>query len=73
MAANDPVLLRLGRFLRAKREACGWSQEDSAHEYGLHRTCIGAVERGEYNVTVLTPRTISEMLGVSLADAMAAA
>ena len=66
------MLLRLGRFLREKREECGWSQEDLAHECGLHRTYIGAVERGEYNITVLTLRTITETLGVSMADAMAA-
>ena len=73
MAAKDPMLLRLGRFLRAKREECGWSQEDLAYECGLHRTYIGAVERGEYNVTVLTLRTITETLGVRMAEAMVAA
>ena len=73
MASKDPMLLRLGRFLRGRREECGWSQEDLAYECGLHRTYIGAVERGEYNVTLLTLRTITETLGVSMADAVVAA
>lgn len=70
MAAKDPTLLELGRYLRKTREKRGWSQEDLAFECGLHRTYVGAVERGEYNVTLLTLRTITEALGITLADAI---
>ena len=70
MAAKDPMLLRLGRYLRSVREKRGWSQEDLASEAGLHRTYVGAVERGEYNVTLLTLRTITDALGISLGDAI---
>lgn len=41
-----------------------------AFECGLHRTYIGAVERGEYNVTVLTLRTITKALGITVLDAI---
>ncbi len=71
MAAKDPMLRQLGQFLRHIRKQRGWSQEELAHGCGLHRTYIGAVERGEYNVTILTLRRITDTLGITLADAIA--
>lgn len=70
MVAKDPMLAQLGRYLRSVREKKGWSQEDLAYECGVHRTYIGAVERGEYNVTLLTLRRITDTLGISLVDAV---
>ena len=70
MAAQDPMLEKLGAYLRSVREKHGWSQEDLAYECGLHRTYIGGVERGEYNVTLLTLRKITDTLGISLTDAV---
>ena len=35
---------------------------------GLHRAHIGEIERGETNVTVLTLKTLSDSLGVTLSD-----
>lgn len=70
MAAKDPMLLQLGKHLRKLREQRGWSQEELAFKCGLHRTYIGAVERGEYNVTLLTLRRITDKLGISLVDAL---
>ena len=37
----------LARNLRALRLARGWSQEKMAERCGLHRTYVGAIERGE--------------------------
>lgn len=70
MAAKDPLLARLGGYLRSVREKRGWSQEQFAFACGLHRTYIGSLERGEYNVTLLTLRRITDALGISLADAI---
>ncbi len=64
------MLRQLGQYLRHIREQRGWSQEELAHECGLHRTYVGAVERGEYNVTLLTLRRITDTLGITLADAI---
>jgi transcriptional regulator with XRE-family HTH domain len=50
------------RRLRLERE---WSQEDCAEKCGLHRTYIGAVERGERNITLATVDTIAAAFGIS--------
>ncbi len=73
MAAKDPLLGRLGEHLRSVREQRGWSQEAFAFRCGLHRTYIGAVERGEYNVTLLTLWRITDALDIPLLDAVRAA
>ncbi|MCI0626860.1 MAG: helix-turn-helix transcriptional regulator [Acidobacteria bacterium] len=53
------------RRLRLQRK---WSQEDCAEKCGLHRTYIGAVERGERNITVATLDTIAAAFGISPMD-----
>ena len=70
MAKRDRVLVRLGANLRQAREAKGWSQEELAFRCGVHRTYVGAVERGEYNTTILTLRRFTKALGISLHDAI---
>ena len=70
MARKERALIRLGANLRQAREAKGWSQEEMAFRCGVHRTYVGAVERGEYNVTVLTLRRFTKALGISLRDAI---
>jgi transcriptional regulator with XRE-family HTH domain len=70
MAAKDPMLVELGSFLRKTREERGWSQENLAFECGLHRTYVGALERGEYNATILTLRRVTNALDVTLVEAI---
>ena len=45
-----------------------WSQEDCAEKCGLHRTYVGAVERGERNITLATLDTIAAAFGISPVD-----
>lgn len=70
MAARDAILIRLGNHLRRAREEKGLSQEELARQAGVHRTYVGGVERGEYNVTLLTLKRFTDTLGMSLEDAV---
>ena len=52
------------------REKQGLSQEVLADLAGLHRTYIGAVERGERNITLINANKIAEALSVKLSDCL---
>ncbi len=43
---------RLGRNLRAHRQALGLSQEQFAERLGYHRTYIGGIEQGLRNLSL---------------------
>jgi len=53
-----------GRNLRRLRNELGVSQDEFADLAGLHRTYIGAVERGERNITLDTLQRIAAALKV---------
>ena len=46
----------------------GWSQEEFAGVSGLHRTYIGAVERGQKNLTISTLHTLVKTLGTTISQ-----
>jgi transcriptional regulator with XRE-family HTH domain len=52
----------VSRLLSSRK---GWSQEEFAAISGLHRTYIGAVERGEKNLTIATIHTLAETLNTT--------
>ena len=53
------------REQRAKR---GVSQEDLAHDAGLHRTYVGLIERGLRNPTIEVGNALALALGTTLSD-----
>jgi transcriptional regulator with XRE-family HTH domain len=59
---------RFGETVRALRVTKGWSQDLFSDKSGIHRADIGAIERGERNVTLRTMRTIADTFGVKIAD-----
>ena len=65
---KSEVMREVGKNIRQYRKQKGWSQEDLAFECEFHRTYIGAVERGEKNITILNLLKIKEKLGVRLID-----
>ena len=52
--------------MQALRRAKGWSQEDLAHESGLHRTYVSGVERGVRNPTLSVLDKIARALEVGI-------
>jgi transcriptional regulator with XRE-family HTH domain len=65
---NAVVLSELGKRIREKRKALGWTQEDLAAKAGIDRSYIGGVERGERNLTFTMLCEICKSLGSSVAD-----
>jgi transcriptional regulator with XRE-family HTH domain len=57
---------RLGARVRRLREQKGWSQEAFADECGVHRSYMGAIERGEKNLTLATLQTLAKTLGTTI-------
>lgn len=60
-----PVVASNVRRLRVAR---GWSQEDLADQCSLHRTYVGAIERGERNITLATLERLATALEVIPTD-----
>jgi DNA-binding XRE family transcriptional regulator len=64
----DHRLDEVGRRVRAFREASGISQEELPHRAGLHRTYIGAVGRGERNLSITNLYALADGLAVAVQD-----
>jgi transcriptional regulator with XRE-family HTH domain len=54
----------LGQNLRQRRKSLKLTQEAFAQRCGLHRTYVGAIERGERNITLSTLASIAAALNV---------
>ena len=68
---NKPDLLlrkRFGNRVRELRKNLGLSQEELGFKSEIHRTYIGAVERGEQNVSLDNIGRIAKQLKVSLSE-----
>ena len=64
------VTLVFAENIKNSRKAQNLSQEALADKAGLHRTYIGAVERGERNITLINANRIAEALGVKLSECL---
>lgn len=59
---------KFGKRIRELRLEKGWSQEQFADEVGVHRTYIGAVERGEQNIALDNIERVAKRLGISVEE-----
>lgn len=59
---------KLGKRIAELRKKRGFSQEGFAHECGFHRSYMGAVERGEKNITIQLVDRIAKALKISLSE-----
>lgn len=67
---NKDILLQLGRRVRTLRKEAGYSQEGFALACELDRSYMGAIERGQQNVSVLNLHILATTLKISLAELM---
>ena len=67
-AVENNIKKIFGARVRALRTEKGWSQEDFAFECGLHRTYIGAVERGERNISLENIKKIADTFKIDIAE-----
>lgn len=65
---NIELSKAFGVVVRARRIELKLSQEELAHQAGLHRTYIGMIERGEKNITLENISKISNSLKLSISE-----
>lgn len=65
---DAPIVERFGGLIRELRSQAGLSQEEFGDLCGLHRTYIGAIERGEKTVTIQTAYKLANALHLSLSE-----
>ena len=69
--AKRNALQILGDAVRCGREAAGLSQEALGERADLHRNEIGALERGEKNISFVNLLRVCAALGVTPGDLLA--
>lgn len=67
---TEHLLHNLGKALRSRREAAGYSQESYADAIGMHRTYYSAIERGEKNLQLDTLERICAGLACRMWEVM---
>ncbi|MBR4561087.1 MAG: helix-turn-helix transcriptional regulator [Bacteroidales bacterium] len=65
---NYNINILFGKTIADIRKKQGLSQEELAEKCSLHRTYIGAIERGEKSPTLNTIDRIANGLGIHIKD-----
>lgn len=66
--AGDKTLVALGAAIRDLRKAHSLSQEALAAESEIERSYLGAIERGEVNMTMMILAKICKVLNVKTSE-----
>ena len=59
---------RLATRVRTLRRDKGWSQEELAHQAGVHRTFVSQIERAVKISTIVTVEKVARALGVRIGE-----
>lgn len=62
------IRARLSLNMRQLRQSKSWSQEELAHQSGVHRTYISDLERGARNPTIEVVSKIAVAFSVSCGE-----
>ena len=65
------LLVKFGRAVQRLRKQAGFSQESFADAVGVHRTYMGAVERGEKNISLNNIERIAKALRLRSSELLA--
>jgi transcriptional regulator with XRE-family HTH domain len=68
MGMNADPKIAFGERLRQLRKDAGLSQEGLAHKANLDRSYVGAVERGEVNISLINICILADAIGVQPHD-----
>ena len=63
---SSKLITILSQNIKKIRQDMEISQEEFAHRCGMHRTYIGAIERGERNITLSSLEVIATTLNVDI-------
>ena len=67
---KTPTTIAFGGAVRALRRERGYGQEGFAERAGLDRSYFGAIERGEFNVSLETIVKVATALEVTAAEVL---
>jgi transcriptional regulator with XRE-family HTH domain len=67
-AKKSPATQALGKAIRSARESRGYTQEGFARKVGIDRSYYGAIERGEFNLSVDTILKVAAALGMTAGE-----
>lgn len=63
---KSQLATKIGRVIRRRRYAHGWSQEKLAEKAGCHRNHVGYVERGVFNMSLETLGDFAKALDTTI-------
>ncbi len=63
---DENFVKKFGKEIRRQRVDINLSQEKLAELAGLHRTYVGAVERGERNISLQNIKRIADALNIEI-------
>ncbi|HUD43934.1 MAG TPA: helix-turn-helix transcriptional regulator [Patescibacteria group bacterium] len=63
--AATPTRKQFGKRLRELRKKVELSQEELGFRAGIHRTYVGAIERGEQNISIDNIHKLAKALKIS--------
>ena len=66
MTEEEKYLQAVGQRIRELRIENGLTQEELAHQSGLHRTYISTLETGQRNLALLNLRRLANVFNLSI-------
>ena len=68
MQSTEEVLILIGNNICKLRKAQGWSQADLALKVGMHKSYIGAIEKGKKNISLLKLTRFAKVFEIGLGE-----